>query len=366
MAYLNRNSKSVNGKMTYYNWSICSSTFGINNLSLKTDDKRIANRIKNKVNDLEEQSKLYPDNRDWVAEMYSVCGRKDKLPNYNSLIPSISQGFKEMIESKKMYGVINSEQTIDCYSLACRLLIEILSDLKVNQIVKSHKPKIESYLHRNYDNENTINIKVRNIMQFLNWCLEMEYIDKLPFQIKQIKVKTKSKSWIKPDVFKEIVSGMGLEYRAYCEVAYHTGLRLRELNTNPSNKQYRGKYHSLKRVETNGIKHWQIEVVGKGDKVAHIILPDEVKPMYDIMIANEFNPNTISKKFKDACIKKGQPHLRFHDIRHSFCSNRSLETTDAYLLQLQMRHSSLATTQNYLEDSNLKWVKQVENLKVIA
>ena len=38
-----------------------------------------------------------------------------------------------------------------------------------------------------------------------------------------------------------------------------------------------------------------------------------------------------------------------------------METTDAYLLSLQMRHSSLNTTQNYLNDKRLKWDKLVEN-----
>ena len=82
-----------------------------------------------------------------------------------------------------------------------------------------------------------------------------------------------------------------------------------------------------------------------------------------------YKANNLSvsvNKFKDACIKVGQPHLRFHDIRHSFCSNLALKTTDAYLLQNVMRHSSLQTTQNYLSDNQLKWVKQVDNVKVIA
>ena len=245
-------------------------------------------------------------------------------------------------------------------------MIEILGNVKINQIVKSHQPKIESYLHKNYDSAHTINIRVRNMMQFLNWCLEQEYIDKLPFKIPQIKVEQNTKTWIKPDVFNTILDAMDDEYKAYCIVAYNTGLRLRELNTNPSDKAYRGLYHTLKRVQTNGVKYYQIKVRGKGGKVEKIILPDELKPAYDKMISVVHHPTTYSKKFKDACIKVGQPHLRFHDIRHSFCSNLSLKTTDAYLLQNVMRHSSLQTTQNYLNDTQLKWSKQVENVKVIA
>jgi len=369
MAYIKQNSKSVNGTMKYYNYSLVSTHFGIPKFSLQTTDKRIANRFKHKVNELEKQSKFYPDAKDWTYEVYKVCGREDLLPDYNTLIPTISEGFKELIDTKQMYGTITSQSTIDCYLLASRLMIEILNDLKVNQIVKSHKVKIESYLHRNYDNKNTINIRVRNMMQFLNWCVDMEYIDKLPFKIPQIKVEQKTKTWIPPEVFNTILDAMDddkPEYKAYCEVAYHTGLRLRELNTNPSDKAYRRLNHTLKRVQTNGVKYYQIKVRGKGGKVEKIILPDELKPAYDKMISVRHHPCTYSKKFKDACIKVGQPHLRFHDIRHSFCQNQSLETTDALLLQLKMRHSSLSTTQNYLNDTQLKWTKQVESLKVIA
>jgi|TARA_R110001599_G_scaffold194915_1_gene391131 integrase len=366
MAYLKRNTKSVNGIMTKYNWSMISSHFNINRLSLQTKDKRIATRYLNKVNELEKESKLFPDAKDWLTEVYLICGRSDLIPNSNNLVPNLSVGFNEMIAAKKMYGTITSQQTIDCYSYACKLMILIVGNVKVNQLSRSHQAKIESYLHKNYESAHTINIRVRNMMQFLNWCVEQEYIDKLPFKIKQIKTSGLNKSWIKPDVFKEIVSGMGLEYRAFCEVAYHTGLRLRELNTNPSDTAYRGLYHTIKRVETNGIRLWQIEVNGKGGKIERIILPDEIKPMYNIMVSNRFHPATLSKKFKQACTTAGQPHLRFHDIRHSFCSNKSLDTTDAFLLQMQMRHSSLATTQNYLNDNQLKWVKQVDNVKVIA
>ena len=52
MAYIKQNSKSVNGTVKYYNYSLVSTHFGIPKFSLKTTDKRIANRFKNKVNEL--------------------------------------------------------------------------------------------------------------------------------------------------------------------------------------------------------------------------------------------------------------------------------------------------------------------------
>ena len=79
------------------------------------------------------------------------------------------------------------------------------------------------------------------------------------------------------------------------------------------------------------------------------------------MVKNRLHPTTISKKFKKACIEVGLPHYRFHDLRHSFCANQSLITQDAYLLKSKMRHSNLNTTQTYLNDERLDWVKQVES-----
>ena len=79
------------------------------------------------------------------------------------------------------------------------------------------------------------------------------------------------------------------------------------------------------------------------------------------MVSNRLHPNTISKKFKKACIEAGFPNYRFHDLRHSFCDNQCMKTTDAYLLSLLMRQSSINTTQKYLNDKRLKWDKLVEN-----
>ena len=81
--------------------------------------------------------------------------------------------------------------------------------------------------------------------------------------------------------------------------------------------------------------------------------------------SNRINPNNVAKAFRKACRTLGYKYS-FHDTRHSFCSNQSLQTQDAYLLKLKMRHSNLNTTQTYLNDERLAWVKQVENEKYNA
>ena len=210
--------------------------------------------------------------------------------------------------------------------------------------------------------DNTINILRRNVMLFFRWCLELGYIKEIPFQLKQISVAKRDDNWIQEFDFNLICSLTDKVYRSYFIVAYYTGLRLRELNTNPNDKMYKGLYHVLSRE--NDI--WKIKVYGKGNKVESIILPNEIKSEYDVMVANRRNPNNVSKAFRYASRIAGFIQYRFHDLRHSFCSNQSLKTDDAYLLKLLMRHSSLNTTQGYLNDKKLAWQKLVDNVKSTA
>ena len=326
-----------------------------------TSEKQ-ARVFQQKANQVEYNAKLFPADKDWLVEMYYTLGQFDKVPD-NTAIPTIKQGFTELIEHKKTYGEITKQQTIDCYNYACNLLLEVLGNIRVNQISAMHRPKIEAYVRKQDWSKNTINIRMRNVMQFLRWCKENKYIDDVPFHIKQIKVEKRTKSWIKPHEFEYIISKMDKVSRSYAVVSYHTGLRKCELNTNPDDRHFKGLYHKLKGIKDGQYCLW---VNGKQGIQADIILPESIKKEYDTMVSNRLHPTTISKKFKKACIEAGFPNYRFHDLRHSFCDNQCMKTTDAHLLSLLMRQSSLNTTQKYLNDKRLKWDKLVENQKYKA
>jgi integrase len=295
------------------------------------------------------------------VELYYTLGQQHKLPEYVSEIPSISEGFAQLIAERKMYGSISKQSTIDCYRFAQEFLIDTIGDIRIHQISPVHKTRIETNLQRKGWSKNTINIRSRNIMQFLRWCVEQRLITTLPFHLKQISVQKKEKAWIAPEQFEQITDKMNPVYKAYAMVAYHTGLRLREVNTDPNDKAYNGLYHTLEQMD--GL--WKMKVFGKQGIIADIILPQNIKPYYDTMIANRRHPSNVSKAFRIAARSLGYSYC-FHDTRHSFCSNQSLQHQDAFLLKLKMRHSSLNTTQTYLNDTVLGWIKQVESEKYNA
>ena len=359
MSRLKQNTTYRNGKRILCSWSVIANlSTGQERITLKgIKDRKLAVQIQNRVNDIEIQSKLYPSMKDWLKETYIACGREDLIPNYNDVIPTIKEGFDELIDTKSMHKEITKQKTIDAYRYACGVLVKVVGNIRINQISSVHKPKIELELHKRGYSDNTINIYVRNIMQFLRWCEEVQYLDKVPFKIKQIKTSKRSNAWIKQDDFNLITSKMDKVSRAYAVVSYHTGLRKSELNDNKYDKAYNGLYHTLK-IKDN---LYQLCINGKGGKYREVPLMESIKDEYDIMVKNRLHPTTISKKFKKACIEVGLPHYRFHDLRHSFCANQSLITQDAYLLKSKMRHSNLNTTQTYLNDERLDWVKQVES-----
>ena len=333
---------------------------GIERITLKgVRDKKTATIFQNKANEIEQRARLFPDDRDWLVESYVALGQQHKIPNYNTQIPTIRVAYEQLIKEKLTYKEVKKESTIETYKLACTLMINILGNIKVSQISAMDKDKFLNEFKKRGWADNTINIRSRNVMLFLRWCLELGYIKEIPFKLKQISVAKRDDNWIQESDFNLICSVMDEVYQSYAIVSRHTGLRLRELNTNPDDEMYKGLYHVLSRKDN----HYKIKVYGKGNKVDEIVLPNQFKPYYDVMVANRRNPNNVSKAWKRACEKVGFGHYRFHDIRHTFCSNYALKTTNALPLKLAMRHSSLNTTQGYLNDKKLGWRMLLENIE---
>ena len=366
MSRLKQNTTTRNGTKVYGSYRVeVNLSVGKHKITLKgVKDKRAAKSLQNKANEIESLSRLYPNEKDWLKEIHITLGRFDLIPNHNTLIPRIKEGFNELITEKQNYGTITKQQTIDCYLSAMHLLIDVCGNIAINQISPLHKPKLEVEFKKRGWNPNTINMRTRNTMQFLKWCLEQKYISELPFVFKQIKLPKSTKKWIKPDEFNRTIKFLSKEYQAYAIVGYYTGLRLREINTNPTDLAYRGLYHTCTRVFEKDLNRyvWKLHVIGKQGVIADIPMPDDIKPYHDMMVANRRSPNNVSKAFKKASIKAGFSGHTFHDIRHSFCSNLALKQDNTLVLKNSMRHSSLHTTNNYLQDERLNWKSLIDNM----
>jgi len=76
------------------------------------------------------------------------------------------------------------------------------------------------------------------------------------------------------------------------------------------------------------------------------------------------NPvKSVKQGFWAALRRSGIPHLRFHDLRHSFGSNLSMAGVDIATIQELMGHKDISTTKRYLHPSPSHKKEAVERLK---
>ena len=363
MSVLKPNHTLVNGKYKRFNYYLMVSLpTGKVRITLPNtkDDKRLANRLQHKANALEKRAREFPTDKDWYVELHKALGLEHKLPNHNTDKHTIKTAWIQMLDSKQLLKDVNKKSTLDFYRFSLELLLEVVGNINLDMLSLQHKSAIEQAVGKKDWSDNTKNMRVKYINTFLIWCLDNELILKRPFKLQLIKTKPRTHTWISKEDFSLIRGVSDSVSASYFIIAYNTGLRLRELNTNPNAKAYNGLYHEINRVDNL----WQIKVYGKGNKEAVIILDDELKPVYDVMVANQLHPRTISKKFKKACKEIGFENFRFHDLRHSFCQNLAMESDDAVLLRLMMRHSRLETTENYMKDDKFAWSKMVESNRI--
>lgn len=119
----------------------------------------------------------------------------------------------------------------------------------------------------------------------------------------------------------------------------------------------------------------RLKIKGKGDKERIVIVPNYLmtilKP-YLLKRIDEFKDNDetlfnigadrLNQKFRRACKEVLDKHYKFHELRHSRTLEWYKEGKDIYRIKNRLGHSSIATTQLYInpevEDEISEWSKE--------
>lgn len=295
-----------------------------------TSIRKIAEKMLDRINTIEKLAKA--ENGAIIALYKDLKGDKGLIESINKDLGidyknTISSALDDYIEDCKLRVSTN---TVKSYKLALRDLCSALKgSTRLSELTKTDYSIVLGYLKNRY-NDTTVNIRLRGIRAFIRWLVENEYIPKMPFTIKQIKLKERLPKFITPDELKSIYTNTSDPMLVSIFKVYEgTGMRLSELKTSS--------------LEGNFIR-----VIGKGDKERLIPLPNSLLNDYQIAMAVNYKTDRISKGFTESVRKaniKGNKTL--HSLRHTYALKKLVELGEMYLVKELLGHSNITVTEIY-------------------
>lgn len=206
------------------------------------------------------------------------------------------------------------------------------SNRSINSLQKSDFSLLVSYLKNRY-HETTVNIRLRGIRLFLNYLLEKEMIQTLPFKVKQLKTAQSPPKMIPPHELELIYSQIDdpLLFSTYKAMEV-TGMRA----------------DCFKNSRRDG--EFIIVEKSKGLKKRIIPIPVEYIQDFDVAKARDYSKSWISRSFTKARKKAGfKTKITAHCLRHTFAYRKLLETDNLQLVRDLLGHSSIRMTEKYTQ-----------------
>lgn len=309
------------------------------------------------------KDKLLPLNTSYKTEaerLLKIYNEKEALIKAGLLeslemdkMPTVSEAIHAFLNESKNNGL--TQNTVKHYDYALRHLYNNVNNISVNKIAESDCDKLKTYLLNTYTRP-TVNSYLKSINVFLSWA-ERKYKINLPPRIQLVKCEKILPEFLTPDELDRIYqlcddNKMLSTFKIY----EHTGIRLRELHSCDLDITNNGTYIKLKRTK------------GKRERI--IPIPPAV--VEDFKIATHggiYKPNHISKTFSKLRDEaKVSSNKSLHSLRHTFALRKLLELGNIYLVKEMLGHSSVNTTQIYLQfpDGYIKevladWLPQIND-----
>jgi len=194
---------------------------------------------------------------------------------------------------------------------------------------------------------NGININLRAIKTFLNWCFKRDHIKKCP-HVDAVSMPKEMPLYMSDKLFKKVLELDWLEdhYKNAFLFYRNTGLRLSE----PFQGELHGNWLLVGGDETKQRMDKELSLsMTNMQRLSDMIEHAEESFKGSI---NSYKSN-LSKTFLKAVrkIDGEKTKFHFHCLRHTFAVRRYLQTRDIYLVKQEMGHSSVTTTEIYAKFS---------------
>ena len=325
-----------------------------------TANKREANKILNQYQKAEIEYKL---------------GLREDIVDRPS--PTLQNAINEYLTSRQNSRDVG-KSTLRAYVFSFNDLTNVVNkNILISEVNNSDIERLNAYFNTKprgsgaYKgkiglSDTTINIRKRGIMAFMRWCLKMEYINRIPNGLEQIKNPVNASSEGRNNNRKKIITNDELKQvlelekdpilRAYYRLAFNTGLRRIEVNHAQLFK-FKDK-HYLRVTKTKGKRE---------PRVVPLRNSKTIKDFYNCKEA-QYSIGRVTKGWTKVAKKCGFyiPYDKtLHANRHAFATYSAKEGESMVAIKEAMGHKSLITTEQYAKASYLFYVSE-DNIEVNA
>ncbi|MEO2067952.1 MAG: tyrosine-type recombinase/integrase [Desulfurobacteriaceae bacterium] len=237
---------------------------------------------------------------------------------------------------------------------------KVVGDLYLSQLKRKHLDTYVSFMLKNGYSKVTINIHIRTIKSAFSKAVEWEYLSESPFKgYKQLKQQERPPSFLLPEDIKrveEVISSP--EWLIIFRIFVYTGMRLSEV----SNLDWKDIDFEMDIITVRKSKNYKSRNIP-----LHPILKKELlKWRKESGKVVRFNYHTITHKIKEFLVKAGFPHLRLHDLRHTFASLLVMNGVDLRTVQILLGHQDYKTTEVYAHLSQRHLKEAIKKLPVFG
>lgn len=309
------------------------------------------------------KDKLLPLNTSYKSEaerLIKIFNEKEALIKAGLLasleidqMPTLFEAIHMFLKESKNKGL--NQTTVKHYDYALRHLNNNVNNGSIGRITESDCYILKTFLINNYKRP-TVNSYLKSVNAFFSWA-ERKFKITLPPRIQLVKSEKILPEFLTPDELDSIYQLCDDEKMLSTFKIYeHTGIRLRELHNCELDITKNGTYVKLKRTK------------GKRERI--IPIPLEVVEDFKIAVKEGiYKPDRISKTFSRLRLHASvSSNKSIHSLRHTFALRKLLELGNIYLVKEMLGHSSVTTTQIYLQfpDGYIKeifsdWLPQINN-----
>jgi len=237
-----------------------------------------------------------------------------------------------------------------------RRFLEYIGDMKLSLLTRRHLDRYVSFLINQGYAKTTVNIHIRTLKSILSKAVEWEYLERNPFAgYKALKVQERPPAFLLPEDIEKVEETIDdPDWLFIFRLFVYTGMR-------------KGEVASLKWEDVD-LKR-EVIVVKQSKNYKTRVIP--IHPKLLPMLKERYGKGTkvcprsyfrLSRGMKQILEKAGFPHLRLHDLRHTFASLLVMRGVDLKTVQELLGHTDYRTTEIYAHLSPVHLKEAVRKL----